>query len=115
YSLLFDLDPQHRGLLNFVEGGKSRSVVYSSDHTRHIVGGETGGALAQFAAYAHEGIWHIWLGFDHILFLLSLLLPAVLVRRDGKWQAAADFKGSFWDVPNTRQGFTGAPSTQCTL
>jgi hypothetical protein len=80
YSLLFDLDPQHRGLLNFVEGGESRSLVYSNDHTRQIVGGETAGAMAQFTAFVHEGVWHIWLGFDHILFLLSLLLPAVLVR-----------------------------------
>jgi hypothetical protein len=69
YALLFELDPQHRGLLNFVEGGKSQSVVHSSDHPRHIVGGETGGPVTQFAAYAHEGIWHIWLGLDPILFL----------------------------------------------
>jgi hypothetical protein len=79
------------------------------------VGGEAGGALAQFAAYAHEGIWHIWLGFDHILFLLSLLLPAVLVRRDGKWQATADFKGSFWDVARIVTAFTLAHSITLTL
>ena len=34
--------------------------------------------------YGREGVWHIWIGFDHILFLLSLLLPAVLV-----WQQPA--------------------------
>ena len=35
-----------------------------------------------------EGVWHIWIGFDHILFLLALLLPAVLVwrERDRGWQ-----------------------------
>jgi hypothetical protein len=71
--------------------------------------------VAQFAAYAHEGIWHIWLGFDHILFLLSLLLPAVLVRRGGKWHAAADFKGSFWDVARIVTAFTVAHSITLTL
>jgi len=25
-----------------------------------------------------EGIWHIWIGFDHILFLLMLLVPSVI-------------------------------------
>ena len=115
YSLLFDLDPQHRGLINFVEGGESRSVVFSVDHPRQVVGGEAGGAMAQFAAYAHEGIWHIWLGFDHILFLLSLLLPAVLVRREGTWQAASDFKGSFWDVARIVTAFTVAHSITLTL
>jgi len=53
YSLLFDLDPQHRGLLNIVEGGQSRSVVFSAEHPRQVVGGETGGPLAQFATYLH--------------------------------------------------------------
>ena len=39
---------------------------------------------AQFVDYLREGVWHIWIGFDHILFLLSLLLPAVLL-----WRATA--------------------------
>ena len=115
YSLLFDLDPQHRGLLNFVEDGESHSVVFSVDHARQVVGGEAGGPLAQFAAYVHEGIWHIWLGFDHILFLLSLLLPAVLVRRDGRWQSAPDFRAAFWDVAKIVTAFTLAHSITLTL
>jgi hypothetical protein len=28
-----------------------------------------------------DGIWHIWTGPDHLLFIISLLLPAVLFRR----------------------------------
>jgi hypothetical protein len=115
YSLLFDLDPQHRGLLNFVEHGESQSIVYSIEHSRQVVGGETGGAMAQFAAYLHEGVWHIWLGFDHILFLLSLLLPAVLVRKNDKWQAAPDFRGAFWDVAKVVTAFTVAHSITLTL
>ncbi len=115
YSLLFDLDPQHRGLLNFVEDGESRSVVFSADRPHQVMGGNTGGPLAQFGAYVHEGVWHIWLGFDHILFLLSLLLPAVLVRRDGKWSPASDFKGAFWDVARIVTAFTLAHSITLTL
>src|SRR4030095_10446583 len=51
--------------------------------------------------YVKEGVLHIWTGFDHILFLLSLLLPAVLVRSripGVHWTAAASFKAAFWDV-----------------
>ena len=115
YSLLFDVDPQHRGLLNYVDEGESRSAVFSADRTRHVVGGDTGGPLAQFAAYVHEGVWHIWLGFDHILFLVSLLLPAVLVRRDGAWKAAASFQDAFWDVARIVTAFTLAHSITLTL
>ena len=56
-------------------------------------------AGAQFVDYLREGVWHIWIGFDHILFLLSLLLPAVLVlarRRAGS--RCDDFRTAFWDV-----------------
>ena len=63
----------------------------------------------------HEGVWHIWLGFDHILFLLSLLLPAVLVRRDGRWQSAPDFRAAFFDVAKIVTAFTLAHSITLTL
>ena len=45
------------------------------------------GAWQTLRQYVVDGIWHIWIGFDHILFLLALLLPAVLVRRDERWEA----------------------------
>ncbi len=32
-----------------------------------------------------QGMWHIWIGIDHILFLLALILPTVLLRKEGKW------------------------------
>ena len=43
----------------------------------------------QLGDYLRAGVWHIWIGFDHILFLLSLLLPAVLVWAAPRWQPAA--------------------------
>ena len=46
------------------------------NHRPQVVGGDSVGVFGQFIAYVHEGIWHIWLGYDHILFLVSLLLPA---------------------------------------
>ena len=42
--------------------------------------GETA-PLAAFAGFVREGVHHILIGCDHILFLLSLLLPAVWQRR----------------------------------
>ena len=34
-----------------------------------------------FVAMVRQGIWHIWIGMDHILFLLALILPSVVRRR----------------------------------
>ena len=62
-----------------------------------------------------EGVWHIWLGFDHILDLVSLLPPAVLARRDGGWTGAASFHDAFWDVARIVTAFTLAHSITLTL
>ena len=115
YRLFAGLDPQHRGLLNFVENGRSRSVVFSADAPEQSVGGENVGRLRQFATYLNEGIWHIWTGYDHILFLLSLLLPAVLVRRQGRWDAARSFRSAFIEVVKVVTAFTLAHSITLTL
>ena len=52
----------------------------------------------EFHDFRREGVWHIWIGFDHILFLLALLLPAVVYRGGKGWQAVAAFKPVFWSV-----------------
>jgi hypothetical protein len=39
--------------------------------------------------YLREDIPHIRIGLDHILFLLTLMLPAVLVYRDARWRPRA--------------------------
>lgn len=69
YRLLFDIDAQHRGLVH-LEG--QTLIVRSDDPVRAKLDGET-----SFASFVKEGVWHIWMGFDHILFLLCLILPAV--------------------------------------
>jgi hypothetical protein len=115
YTLFRDVDPLHRGLLNLVEHGASRSTVFSADAPIQVVGGDSAGPLAQLGTYVHEGVWHIWLGYDHILFLLSLLLPAVLVRRGGAWQGATSFRHAFVDVAKVVTAFTLAHSITLSL
>jgi len=115
YRLFEGLDPQHRGLLNLIEHGASRSVVFSADSPQRIVGGDTSGPWAQFATYLNEGVRHIWAGFDHILFLLSLLLPAVLVREHGRWRTGDSFRAAFVDVAKVVTAFTVAHSITLTL
>ena len=36
------------------------------------------------------GMWHIWIGLDHILFLVALILPAVVRRRRQEPMKASD-------------------------
>ena len=48
-----------------------------------------------FIAMIWQGVWHILIGFDHILFLMALVLPSVLVREQNEWQPAASFRTAF--------------------
>jgi hypothetical protein len=113
YRLFRETDPQHRGLLNFVHDGRSESLVFGAENSRRVVG--THSALVQMGTYLNEGTWHIWLGFDHILFLVSLLLPAVFVRDRSGWRAGATFGTAFVDVAKVVTAFTVAHSITLSL
>ena len=97
YGLLFDLDSSHRGLLNMTFGDATQTAVFSPEAGTQILSAEAAPLLEQLRQYITEGVWHIWTGFDHLLFLFSLLLPAVLKREAGGWvpatSPAAVFKG----------------------
>jgi HupE / UreJ protein len=115
YSLFADLDPQHKGLLRLEHGGGTRTGIFSPERAIQSFELEKISALTQFVDYAREGVWHIWIGFDHILFLLSLLLPAVLVLGGGRWQAVERFAPAFWDVFKIVTSFTVAHSITLSL
>lgn len=119
YRLFFDLDAQHRGLLRLAAGGAGQTAVFAPDSPRRSFALQSapGGMeeLRAFMDYAREGVWHIWIGFDHILFLLSLLLPAVLARNGGSWLPAADFRSALWDTVRIVTAFTLAHSVTLSL
>jgi len=113
YSLFFDIDRQHRGLLRLDADGASQTAVFSPERSRQQFDLAAASPLRQFATYVREGVWHIWVGYDHVLFLLTLLLPAVLQRRPEGWAAVPRFRDAFLHVLGIVTAFTLAHS--CTL
>ena len=113
--MLFDVDPQHRGLLRLEHAGATRTAIFSPERGRQSFELAEVSRCRQFLDYGREGVWHIWIGFDHILFLLSLLLPAVLERRRGRWEAVDAFAPAFWDVFKIVTAFTVAHSITLSL
>jgi len=121
YTLFADIDPQHRGLFNLRFGEQSQTAVLGGDRpiqqfeinasTQSVARGGWQ-ALLQFGL---QGIWHIWIGFDHILFLLSLLLPAVLIYRSRRWAPAESFRQGGVEVLKIVTAFTVAHSITLTL
>jgi len=115
YTLFADLDPQHRGLLNLRALGLTRTAVLGPQAPTQSFELKAVSRWAQFIDYAREGVWHIWVGYDHILFLLSLLLPAVLLWRARQWQPAETFRQAFVDVFKIVTAFTLAHSITLSL
>ena len=115
YQLFFDIDPQHKGLLRLQYQGASITGIFSPENADQTFSLQAPSKLRQFVDYLQEGIWHIWIGYDHILFLLALLLPAVALREAGRWQPVPAFRPAFWSVLKIVTAFTVAHSITLTL
>lgn len=115
YRLLFDLDNLHRGLLNLTLDGVTHTAVLSPASGLVPFSPAEVSRWRQFAQYLVEGVWHIWIGFDHILFLLSLLLPAVLVVQGKRWRGVARLGEAIREVLWVVTSFTVAHSITLSL
>jgi hypothetical protein len=121
YRLFADTDPQHRGLLNLAANGATRSAILGPQAPVQRFTLAELSRWRQFIDYAADGVWHIWIGFDHILFLLSLLLPAVGTwavrqgRRRPAWQPVPRLPDAVWDVLRIVTAFTLAHSITLSL
>ncbi len=126
YSALFDVDPTHRGLVQWLPSGADKpeqvaARILAATSAQQDLPLVAPSAWETIRQYIVEGAWHIWIGFDHILFLLALLLPAVLVRRSGfsdstlHTTGASGFGEVFKDVFKVVTAFTIAHSITLSL
>ncbi|MFO1337945.1 MAG: HupE/UreJ family protein [Burkholderiaceae bacterium] len=104
YRLFADADASHRGLLQWRAGPDAATVtalLAPSTGPVALAGLGPAGAVATTGAptgdarpstlpgFVAEGVHHILIGTDHILFLLALLLPAVVLpATHARWTQA---------------------------
>lgn len=88
YDLMYEVDPYHRGIITIHDRARTAGAVLGPSHTEASLDLREPDRWSEFKSFLVDGIWHIWTGVDHILFLLSLLFPAVLVRKF--WPACVD-------------------------
>lgn len=111
----------------FMEGDASQRVLVSATrgetNLQGVIAPDSGGwtepeqvsAWAAFVRFIGEGIWHVAIGYDHIVFVLLLLLPSVLRPVDGKWQGDSRFSQVARDLVTIVTAFTVAHSITLAL
>lgn len=88
------------------------ATVFGPSNSEQTVDLTDLGGLLPLRDFVWQGVLHIWIGIDHILFLVALLLPAVLIRnrQERSWTAVPDFKSAFWNIVKVVTLFTVAHS-----
>jgi len=110
YQLFFNVDTQHRGLVKLTSQETDISFSFSPDLKQKTFTLTENYTKETFLHFVSEGIWHIWIGFDHILFLMSLLLPAVLLRYQKHWIGVDNFPLALLEITKIVTAFTVAHS-----
>lgn len=75
--------------------------------------GPQGGST--FFQFLNEGIHHIWMGLDHILFLVTLLLPVVFAYDARAWRPVSDAWVAVRETMKSVTAFTVAHSITLSL
>lgn len=91
------------------------SVFFGEGEEEQTVSLDGLSGLETFALFVKHGFYHILIGFDHIAFLIALLLPSVLVARGGQWVAVDSFREGLFNILKIVTVFTIAHSITLSL
>ena len=115
YRILDVEDPSHRGLLTLSAQSTAQTAVLGGARRVQTFDLTYPSYWYAFGEYLRAGVTHIWSGIDHLLFLLSLLLPAVLLRHDRRWHAVSQAAPALLNTVKVVTAFTLAHSITLSL
>ncbi len=122
YTPIFEVDPDHRNFLVVEHNWKT--ATFNSEAVAGIFGPSEPSIRLDltrssrwrgFVGLVRLGVWHIWIGYDHILFLMALVLPSVLVRENRKWEPAPNFTRALLKIVTIVTFFTLAHTVTLSL
>jgi hypothetical protein len=127
YNVLFDRYDEHRGFTiiehnwkaGIIDNEAISSLIFSPGNTSQILSLKDKSLWKGFVALVKLGMWHIYIGIDHIFFLLALILPSVIVKRNMtnrfNIQPVASFREAIWYILKIVTLFTIAHSITLSL
>lgn len=115
YTGVFDFDPTHKVLTTFTADSAPSSAVFTQNNTSHRFDNGNTGVWDGVMTFIYEGIIHIWIGIDHILFLMALLLTVNLIRRNNTWEGKPTISPILKETIYLVTAFTVAHSITLTI
>jgi len=115
YNLFFDVDKGQKAFFSINEQNNSKPMILSSFTNEISIKLQQATAFESFMNFLFEGIWHIWIGFDHILFLLMLLIPSVIYYKKREIFPQNSLKTSLINVLKIATAFSIAHSITLAL
>ena len=113
-TLFFDKDATQRTLIDVsTPGGQFTSIL--SPGAPEWIEPAAPSAFATFTTFVGQGLWHVWIGYDHLAFLLLLLLPGVLRSTGKDWRGTQGFRETARDLLRIVTAFTLAHSVTLAL
>lgn len=114
YGLIFAADDNHRGFAliendwrtQVYENEARYSLVFSPDDTAQQLDFDDASVLSGILGMIENGTHHILIGIDHLLFLFALLIPAVMVRNQQRWEGVGSLQTALWQVVKIVTMFT---------
>jgi len=120
---LKNYSPRHRSVL-VIEynkktgkefGLENSALVFKSDRTSAELDLNNPGSVLSWKDFLWQGVLHIIHGYDHVLFIVVLLLTTVLRSDNGAWVPLTHFKPAFFNTLKIVTLFTIAHSITLSL
>ncbi len=110
YDMFFNIDKNQKAFVRVNDSNQTKPIILSQLSTSYEIDMEARSTFGAFKNFLVEGIWHIWIGFDHILFLLMLLLPSIYYYQNKELKTYNSFKDTFKEVLKIVTAFSVAHS-----
>lgn len=115
YGIMSDVDPTHRGIARIEWTGQSSETRILVPESLMATASPTLANNISATQFIQEGVRHILTGYDHVLFLICLLLPSVVYRTTNGWHPVDRLKVALLPVIKIVTAFTAAHSITLTL
>ncbi|MEL7161880.1 MAG: HupE/UreJ family protein [Bacteroidota bacterium] len=131
YDAVLELNDQHRGALlieqhwkdGVVDNHTKINYIFTPAAPTTTLDLDDTSIWKGVWALVKLGVWHIWIGLDHILFIVALIPPSVVRRKENetgpfgisKWRPVDKFKPAFLYIIKIVTFFTIAHSITLAL